>query len=109
MEMRDLPRMLLMKFLVQFVDLYHCLSECLFACFGQLVDPAPAAANVSQLGDQKSIAFHTVQERIDGSGSNAVAVVLQFLHHGQTKYRFMSRMNEHMDANQSRKEFPVMC
>jgi hypothetical protein len=36
-------------------------------------------------------------------------MVLQFLHHRQSEYRLVSGVQEHMDANESGKEVPLMC
>ena len=49
-----------------------------------------------------------MEEWIQSSWSNPVAVMLQLLHHGQAKKRLMSGMNQYMDTNESGKEFPLM-
>jgi hypothetical protein len=49
-----------------------------------------------------------MEEWIQSSRSNPVTVMLQLLHHGQAKNRLMSGMNQHMDANESGKDFPLM-
>jgi hypothetical protein len=50
-----------------------------------------------------------VQERIKSSGANAVAMMFKFLHHGKTEDRLMRSVNEHVNANESGKEFPLLC
>lgn len=40
-----------------------------------------------------------MQERVKCAGPNAVAVVLQFFHHGQPEDRAKRSVKEHMDAN----------
>jgi hypothetical protein len=49
-----------------------------------------------------------VEEGIKSSWSNPVAVMLQLFHHRQAKERLMSGMDQHMDSNETGKEFPLM-
>lgn len=108
-EHRDLPRVFFVKFMVEFVYLYSCLFQSLFACFGQFVDSTSASANVPQLRDKKPVALHAVQEWVERSWPNAIAMMLQLFHHGETKQRLMSCVNQHVDTNQTCEDFSLMC
>jgi hypothetical protein len=49
-----------------------------------------------------------MQERVEGSRSDAIPVMRQLLHHGQSKNGFMRRMDEDMNPYKTGKEFPLM-
>jgi hypothetical protein len=49
-----------------------------------------------------------MQKRIKRSRPDPVAVVSQFLHHGESEDRFVRSMNQHMDANQTVEEVSLM-
>jgi hypothetical protein len=107
-QVRDLPGMLLVEFLVEFVDFFPCLFQSFLPRFGQLVDTSPSSAHIHQLGDEKPIPFHAVQERVEGSWTYSIAMMFQFFHHSQAKQGLMSGVNQHMDANQTCKDFSLM-
>lgn len=109
MQVRDLPWTLLVEFLVEFVDLFPCLFQSFFPGFGQLVDTSPSSAHIHQFRDEKPIPFHAVQEWVERSWTYSIAMKLQFFHHGQAKQGLMSGVNQHVNANQTCKDFPLMC
>ena len=98
-----------MKFMVQFVYLYSRLFQRPFAYSSYFVDSASAAANVLQFRDEKAIALHAVQQWVERSWADAIAMMLQLFHHCETKQRLMSCVNQHVDANQACEDFPLMC
>ena len=98
--------MLFVKFMVQFVNLYRGSLQSSLARRSDPVNPAPS---VLQFRLQKPPAFHPVEQWVERSWSDAIAMVLQFLHHRQSEYRLVSGVQEHMDANESGKEVPLMC
>jgi len=95
-----------MKLMVQFVNLRPGSLQSSLARRGDPVNPAPS---VLQFRLQKPPAFHSVQQWVERPRSDVIAMVLQLLHHRQSEYRLVSGVQEHMDANESGKEVPLMC
>jgi hypothetical protein len=79
---RNLPWVLLVEFIVEFVYLYPCLFQSFLPRFGQLVDASSSSAHIHQLRDEKPIPFHAVQEWVKRSRTYSIAMKLQFFHHG---------------------------
>ena len=98
-EHRDHPRVFFVEFMVEFVYLYSRLFQSLFAYSSYFVDSASASASVLQFRDEKSIALHAVQQWVERSWPNAIAMMFQLFHHGETKHRLMSCVNQHVDTN----------
>jgi len=49
-----------------------------------------------------------MQQRVHGPWTYAIAMAPQFLHHGKPEDRFVSSVNEHVDANKAIEEFPQL-
>ena len=107
-QVRDLPRMLFVEFSVEFVDLFPCLFQSFLPGFGQPVDTPPSSAHIHQLGDEKPVPFHAVQEWVERSWTYSIAMMRQFFHHGQAKQGLMSGVKQYMDANQTCEDLPMM-
>ena len=87
--LRENPRALLVKLMMEFVNLEAGLAECSFPRSGDGVDPAPPAADVPGFRFQQAGAFHTVKERVEGSGADMVTVMFEFVHHGEAEDGFV--------------------
>ena len=103
----QLAWMLFVKLLVQFVDLLGGFCQSPASGGGDLVDAPPSACDSAVRGLQQTAALQLMQERIEGSGANAVSVMRQFLHHGQTEDRLVSRMHQHVNADQAEVEIAL--
>lgn len=49
-----------------------------------------------------------MEERVEGSRTDAIAVVGQLLHHGEAEDGLVRRVSEHMDADEAEVEFALM-
>lgn len=93
---------------MQLINLVSGLRESFLAGFGQLVNPSPSTSYLLGFRGQQPISLHPMKQRIQRSRTNFVSVVCKLFHHGQTKQRLLCSMNQHMDANESVEEFPLM-
>jgi hypothetical protein len=105
---RNLAEMLFVKLVVQLVHLDSGPVQRSLAGWRYLVNPSLSSTNNRSNGLQEAIAFQPVQERVEGSWTDAVPVMLEFFHHGQTKDRLMKRMHEDVDAYEAEEEFTLM-
>jgi hypothetical protein len=48
-----------------------------------------------------------MQERVESSGANAITVMRQLLHHGQSKDGLVRSVHQHVNPYESEKEFPL--
>lgn len=78
-----------MQFVVEFVDFGFDFVESLSAGGRDAVEAATVAANFIQAGLEQAGALQSVKQRVKGAGTDAVAVMLQFLHHGQAEDRLV--------------------
>jgi len=76
------------------------------AAGGNAVKPAPAATGY--IGDrfQEAGAFETMEQRVEGTGTDPIAVVRELLHHRQAKDGLLCSMEQHVDAYESEEQFP---
>ena len=91
--------MFFIELVMQLIDHAPRFIERLSACRRNPVDPPSASGHVLQFGFEQTATLHPVQERIEGSRPDAIAVMFQFLHHGEAEDRLVRSMNEDMDAN----------
>ncbi len=96
--------MLFVELAVQLVDFDRGAVESFAAGGRDAVDPASATGNDTDGRGQQTAAFETVEQRVQGSGADPVAVVRQFLDHGEPKDRLVRGMQQHMDADKAGKE-----
>lgn len=97
-----------MQLMMQLVDHDPGPFQCLPARRRDTVDPSPPSGYVPQTRLQQAAAFHSVEEWIERSRPNPIAVMFQLFHHRKAKDRLVRSMNEYMDANESRKKFPLL-
>lgn len=71
--------------MMKFVDLDSGFIESFFACRCNSVYPSPSSGDIPQLGFEQAATFHSVQKRVQSSWSNAIAMMSEFLHHGETE------------------------
>ena len=90
-----------MQLAVQFVDFFVGLVEGLMAGGGDAVDAAAATGDDLFRGVQEAGGFQAVEERIEGSGADAVAVMGEFVHHGESKDGLVGRVDQHMNPDKA--------
>jgi len=100
--------MLFVEFVVQFIHFLAGLFEGAFPGRRNFVDPSAAAFHMIERGAQQARFFQPVQERIKSSGANAVAVVREFLHHGESEDGLVHGMQQHVDADETVEEFALL-
>jgi hypothetical protein len=84
---------------MQFVNFYFGLLEAFPASRCDRINSPPTSANIFQLRPKKSAALQSVQERIEGPRTDAVPVMPQLLHHGQSEDRLVGSMNQDVYPN----------
>lgn len=100
--------MLFMQLMVQLVDQGLCLLESFSPGCGDFVKSASPSRNVPQLRFEQPITLHSVEEWIERSGADAIAMMLQLLHHGEPEQEFVLGVDQNVDANQTCKDFPLL-
>jgi hypothetical protein len=96
-----------MELVVQFVNFHPGFVQSLPADRRNSVNPPLASAYIFEGGPQQAAALQTMQERVERSRANAVAVMRQLLHHGQSKDGLVSRVHQHVHADESGKELSL--
>lgn len=71
--------------------------------------PSSASGQVLQLRLEQAAPFHSMQKRIKSSWSNAIAMMFKLLHHGEAENRLVGSVDKDMDANESGKQFSLLC
>jgi hypothetical protein len=94
--------------MMKFVDLETRLAEGSFSRGGDGVDPAPPASDAPGFRFQQAGAFHAVEERVEGSGADMVAVTCEFVHHGGAEDGIMESVHEDVDADETGKQVAMM-
>ena len=97
--------MLLVKFFVEFIHFVLGFQESAFSGRSDLIEPPSPSLDSIEGRAEKAGAFKSMQQRIEGSRTNPITVVLQFLHHGEPEDRLMYRVQEHVNSNQAVEEF----
>jgi hypothetical protein len=49
-----------------------------------------------------------MQERVERSRADTIPMMCQFLHHGQSEDWLLGSVYEHVNANESREQIPLM-
>jgi len=96
-----------MEFMVQLVDFFFGFGQGLSASGRDPVNPPVAPINLFEHRLQQPTAFQAMQQRVQGSGPNAIAVMRQLPHHGQSKNRLMRSVHQHVDPYQPEEEFSL--
>jgi len=105
---RDLARVSFMELVVELVDFGFGFVQGLAASGGDFVNPALAPSDSLEGGFQETGALQSMQERVERTRTNAIAVMRQLLHHGQSEDGFVRRVHEHMNPNEPVKEFLLL-
>jgi hypothetical protein len=100
--------MFFVKLVVQFIDLYSGPVQSLLAGTRNLVDPSTMPSNIFEDRLQEAAALQAMQEWVESSRSDAIAVVGQLLHHRNAEDRLLRRMYEHVNPYQTEKEFSLV-
>jgi hypothetical protein len=96
------------KLVVEFIHFFPCLLKSAPAHGSDAVETSSAAIDAIEAGAQKAGAFEAVKQRVQGAWADAITVMLQFLHHGQTKDGLVHRVQQHMDADQAIEKLPFL-
>ncbi len=97
----ELARMLFVQFMVQFIHFFFGLFESSFAGGCDLVEPSSAAFNAIEGRAQQARSFQPVQKRIERAGADAIAVMRELLHHGQSEDGLVHGVQQHVDADET--------
>ena len=106
--MGEIAGMVFVEFVVELVDLGAGAGEGSAAGGGDGVDAATAAGDVAERGFEEAGVLEAVEERVESSGADAVAVVSKLLHHGETEDGLMRRVGEHVDADEAEVKFTLV-
>ncbi len=93
---------------MELVDLEAGADECFAAGGGEGVEAALASGDVAQAGFKQAAALEAVEERVEGSGADAVVVVGEFVHHGEAEDGLVRGVGQHMDADETEVEFALL-
>lgn len=107
--MRHFSWIVFVQLMMEFVDHEARFFESLFACGCDSIHSSSAPGHIPQVRFEQATAFHSMQQRIQCSCSDPIAMTFEFFHHCQSKDRLVRGVDEHMDADESVKEFPMMC
>jgi hypothetical protein len=100
--------MLFVEFVVEFIHFGPGLGERAPACRGDLIDAPFASADPIEVGLEQTGLLQSMEEGVKRSRADAIAVMLQLLHHGQTEDWVMRRMDQHVDPNEPVIKFALM-
>jgi len=96
------------ELVVQLVDLDAGFFHGLSAGTGDAVNATPAATRIFEGGFEQAGTLQSVKERIESAGADPVTVMLELLHHRQAEDRLVRGMDEHVNADEPVKEFPMV-
>lgn len=85
----------------QLSDLSFCLRQYSPPCAGPVVNFAPPPVDPGKAGAHQAARLHTVQQRIDGSRPDPVAMAPQFLNYTEAEDSLLAGMVQDMNANET--------
>jgi hypothetical protein len=94
------------QFAVQFVDFFPCPAQ-RFSPGGRDPVHSPAVSRASMHRFKQACPFQSVQQWVKRARSNAIAVMPKFLHHREAKDRLLTRVQQHVNANETVEEFAL--
>jgi len=86
---RYLSRVFFVKFMMKLVYLFSGFVQGFPANGGDLVNPSLTSSNIPEYRLQQATPLQAMQEWVEGSRANAIPMMLQLLHHGQSKDWFL--------------------
>jgi hypothetical protein len=92
------------QLVVQLVDLRPGFLQYLPARASNPVNPPPAPRNFAEYGFQQARALQPVKQRVQRPRADAIAVMLELLHHPQPEDRLVGGVQQHVDANETVKK-----
>lgn len=90
-----------MQLAVELIDFFLSSLQCLAAGGGDAVDAPLAALRDLMAGFQQPCTLKPMEQRIESSGTDAIAVVRQFVHDFEPEDRLLGGVQQHVDANQA--------
>ena len=99
--------MFFVQLMVQFVNFDPGPFQCFSATRGDLVNAPAAPPSALERRPQQAAPLEAMQEWVKSSGADAVAVMRQFLHHGQSKDRLMASVDKHVNPYESEKQLSL--
>lgn len=94
-----------MQLVVQFVYFFASVDESLSSGRGNAIDAARPGGGPRGNGPEQAAALHAMQQRIERSRPDAVAMVREFFHHGQPEDGLKARVQKHVNADEPVKQF----
>ena len=78
-----------MKFVMKFIYFFSGFVQGFPPNGGDLINPSLASSNISQYRLQQTASLQAMQKRVESSRTNAIPMMRQLVHHGQSKDRFL--------------------
>jgi hypothetical protein len=100
--------MLFVQFAVQFIHFFLGSFEGSFPGGGDFVEPSTATVHPIESGAQHARSLQSMQERIECAGADAVAVMREFLHHGEPEDGLLRSVQQHVDADETVEELALL-
>jgi hypothetical protein len=100
--------MLFVQFMMQLVYFFFGFFEGAFSCGRDLVEPPASALHTVEGRAQQARSFQSVQKGIERARADAVAVVGELLHHGESEDRFVRGVQQHVDPDKPVEEFALL-
>lgn len=89
-----------MQLVMQFIDLDSGFCKSPGSGGGDFVYPPPPAANAIKRRAQQPRPFQPVQQRVQRTRTDAIAVMLQLMHHRKPEDGLVRRMQKHVHTNE---------
>jgi hypothetical protein len=100
-DLGQLSRRVFVEFVMQFIYFYAGVIEGAPARRRDRIDSSAASIYVPELRLQEASALHAVEERVEGSGTDTIAVMVEFVHHGEAEDGLVNRVHEHVNPDEA--------
>lgn len=100
--------MLFVQFAVQFIDFFLGSFEGSFSGGSDLVEPSTATVHAIEGRAQHARSLQSMQKRIECARTDAVAVMREFLHHGESEDGLLRSVQQHVDADETVEELALL-
>ena len=100
--------MLFVQFAVQFIDFFFSSFEGSFSGGRDLVEPSTVTVDAIECRAQHARSLQSMQKGIECAGADAVAVMREFLHHGESEDGLLRSVQQHVDADETVEELALL-